>query len=66
MVADSLAAVAAAEAAAGGKSSGGYLKNHPMVAGRYDYSCFMTLLVKHLFGLQDIVIIANYYEYVNR
>ena len=66
MVADSLAAVAAAVEAVAGKPSGGYLKNQPMVAARKDYSCFMTSLVKHLFGLQDIVIIANYYEYVNR
>ena len=66
MVADSLAAVAGAAVAAAGKPSGGYLKNHPMVAARKDYSCFTTLLVKYLFGLQDIAIIANYYEYVNR
>ena len=66
MVADSLAAAVAAVEAVAGKPSGGYLKNHRMVAARKDYSCFTTLLVKYLFGLQDIAIIANYYEYVNR
>ena len=66
MVADSLAAAVVAAEAAAGRSFGGYLKNHPMVAARKDYSCFTTLLVKYLFGLQDIAIIANYYEYVNR
>ena len=66
MVADSLVAAVAAVEAVAGKPSGGYLKNHPMVATRKYYSCFMTLMVKYLFGLQDIAIIANYYEYVNR
>ena len=64
-MADSLAAAVAAVAAVAGKPSGGYLKNHPMVAARWDYSCFMTSLVKYLFNSQDAVIIANYYGYVN-
>ena len=38
----SLAAVAAAVEAVAGNFSGGYLKNHPMVAARKYYSCFMT------------------------
>ena len=63
---DSPAVAAVAVEAVAGRPSGGYLKNHPMVAVRKDYSCFMTSLVKYLFGLQDIAIIANYYEYVNR
>ena len=66
MAADSLAAAVAAVEVAAGKPSGGYLKNHSMVAARKYYSCFMTSPVKYLFGLQDIAIIANYYEYVNR
>ena len=41
MVGSLAAAVAAVEAVAG-KSSGGYLKNQPMVAARKYYSCFMT------------------------
>ena len=63
---DSLAAAVVAVEAAAGNPSGGYLKNHPIVAARKCYSCFMTSLAKYLFGLQDIAIIANYSGYVNR
>ena len=39
---DSPAVAAVAVEAVAGKPSAGYLKNHPMVAARKDYSCFMT------------------------